>query len=257
MNRIDQLFREKNKMVLSIYITAGYPQLDDTVTIIKQLEEAGADMVEIGIPFSDPMADGVVIQKSSDSALRNGMSLRYLFEQLKDIRKEVTLPLILMGYLNPVLQLGMDHFLEQCRITGIDGVILPDLPLKEYEKEYQTAFKANQIYPIFLATPDTSVERLKVIDGYSKGFLYCVSSSSTTGSSFASEHYQTPFFKQLPTLNLNNPVLIGFGISNRETFTSACKFANGAIIGSAFIKAIGEDNVNLKEKVTNFIKAII
>ena len=257
INRIDQLFRDKEGEILSIYMTAGYPDLDDTKIILEALQRSGADMVEIGIPFSDPLADGPVIQHSSQVALQNGMSLDLLFGQLKDIRDSVHLPLVLMGYLNPVLHMGMDKFLKRCRETGIDGVIIPDLPPTEYKAHYLKMFKEYGIYHSLLVTPHTDNERIKWIAAVSDGFLYMVAEASTTGAREAVRDHQKTYFLRLKEMNLPIPGLIGFGISNRETFLTACSYARGAIIGSAFIKAIGEPgDLTLDERVETFVRGI-
>lgn len=251
-NRITELFEKKRKNVLSIFFTAGYPILNDTAKIIKLLEKSGADMVEIGIPFSDPLADGIVIQKSSEQALKNGMNLKLLFEQLKDIRKEVKVPLVFMGYLNPVLQFGMEQFVLKCRETGIDGVILPDLPPEIYTNVYKTLFEENDLSKIFLVTPKTTPKRIQEIDSISEGFIYMVSSSSTTGNKAM---FDEGNYSRINSLSLKNPVLIGFGISDNKTFSKANDFANGAIIGSAFIRAIAEGKP--EEKIPEFISSIL
>lgn len=238
MNRINRLFQTKKDHILSVYFTAGHPSADSTIEIIKSLEEAGVDMIEIGIPFSDPMADGPVIQASSSSALKNGMNLRMLFDQLKDIRKEVKVPLLLMGYLNPVLQFGVGKFCAKCLDTGIDGVILPDLPLDVFTNEYASFFEQSNLINIFLITPQTSEERIKMIDRESKGFIYMVSSSSTTGMRRSFSEEQIKYFSRIRSMNLINPLMVGFGISDRESFETVCQYAQGAIIGSAFVKML-------------------
>lgn len=256
-NRIDKLFREKEEKILSIYITAGYPELDDTVRLLEALQKYGADMVEIGIPFSDPLADGPVIQQSSQKALRNGMTLDLLFRQLGEIRKSVSIPLILMGYLNPVLQMGMEPFLSRCRDSGIDGVILPDLPPAEYEAQYLEMFRNYGIYNALLITPQTDESRIKKIAGLSEGFLYLVAAASTTGTRDRVGDQQRHYFQRISEMKLPLPGLIGFGISNRETFQAACAFARGAIIGSAFIRALeAENSLGLEDRVQNFINEI-
>jgi len=254
MNRIDQLFQKKKENVLSIYFTAGHPELNNTVEIIKALEKSGADMIEIGMPFSDPMADGPVIQQSSLKALNNGMTLKLLFEQLKNIRKEVKIPLLLMGYLNPVFRFGIEAFCVKCKEVGIDGLILPDLPIDEYEETYKPIFETNGLSNIFLVTPQTSDERVKRINKLATGFIYMVSSYSTTGSGKGLEQSQT-YFERMNTLKLNVPKMIGFGIKDKTTFVNACKYANGAIIGTSFVSAM-EGNENIENKVQNFIKNI-
>lgn len=256
-NRIDQLFKERESEILSIYITAGFPELRDTGSVLKALQEHGADMVEIGIPFSDPLADGAVIQQSSQLALRNGMSLDLLFNQLKEIRQDLRIPLVLMGYLNPILQMGMEPFLKRCRDTGIDGVIIPDLPPLEYETRYHKLFRAYGIYYSLLITPHTDRARIEKIASLSGGFVYLVAESTTTGARKSVVEHQRAYFQRLKEMNLPVPGLIGFGISNRETFQTACEFARGAIIGSAFIKALGADNsLTLEQKVERFIGGI-
>ncbi|HEY4787732.1 MAG TPA: tryptophan synthase subunit alpha [Bacteroidales bacterium] len=255
MNRINQLFHQKKNNILSIYFTAGHPDLNSTVDIIKNLENSGVDMIEIGMPFSDPLADGPVIQDSSSKALKNGMSIRLLFEQLKNIRKEVKIPLLLMGYINPVFQFGVKEFCEKCKETGIDGVILPDLPIDEFREQYQKFFIDNDLRFIFLITPQTSPERVRMIDSISNGFIYMVSSSSTTGAKGNIANEQVNYFSRIKAMNLNNPLIIGFGISNHETFTRACNYANGAIIGSAFVKILNETK-ELKQDIGSFITAV-
>ncbi len=255
MNRITELFARKEKNILSVYFTAGFPKLDDTTKIIKLLEKAGVDLIEIGIPFSDPLADGLVIQESSSIALGNGMSLNLLFEQLKDIRQEVKIPLILMGYLNPVYQYGVKEFCEKCATIGIDGVILPDLPLEDYKEVYVKYFEENKLSNIFLISPQTVDKRIRQIDEISKGFIYMVSSSSTTGTKTSIANEQLEYFARIKNMKLKNPQIIGFGISNKETFDTACEYANGAIIGSAFIKALNKEG-NLEDNITNFVDDI-
>jgi tryptophan synthase alpha chain len=255
MNRIDILFRKKNNNVLSVYFTAGYPNLNSTAEIIKTLAVSGADMVEIGMPFSDPVADGPVIQHSSEKALGNGMNLKLLFGQLSEIRDEVKIPLLLMGYLNPVMQFGVENFCRECKRTGIDGVILPDLPPIVYKEEYFSIFNVYNIYNILLISPQSSVERITAIDKISRGFVYMVSSSSVTGSKGNFSDDQISYFKRVSEMKLRNPVLIGFGISNHETFINAGKFARGGIIGSAFVNILEQDG-NDFENINQFIKEI-
>ena len=255
MNRIDKLFREKKGTILSVYFTAGYPRLDSTAGIIGALTEAGADMIEIGMPFSDPVADGPVIQHSSEKALRNGMNLKLLFDQLTEIRHEVKIPLLLMGYLNPVMQFGVENFCRECTRTGIDGVILPDLPPIVYKEEYFSIFNMYNLYNIMLISPQSSVERITAIDKISRGFVYMVSSSSVTGSKGNFSDDQISYFKRVGEMKLRNPVLIGFGISNHETFINAGKFARGVIIGSAFVNILEQDG-NDFENINQFMKEI-
>ncbi len=255
MNRINHLFETRPGQILSVYFTAGYPTCLSTAGIIRSLARNGADMIEIGIPFSDPMADGPVIQHSSDMALKQGMSLKLLFSQLQNIRQEVDIPLLLMGYLNPVMQYGMENFCRDCGKTGIDGVILPDMPMQVYEEEYQSVFEHYGLFNIFLITPQTSPGRIRQIDHASRGFIYMVSSSSTTGvrGSFSAE--QTAYFRRIRQMELKNPRLIGFGISNHDGFAEACQYAHGAIIGSAFV-AMLDTCTNLEEGIRNFIREI-
>lgn len=253
MNRIIRLFQEKQKNILSVYFTAGHPELDSTNEIIDGLEQNGVDMIEIGMPFSDPLADGPVIQKSSMTALKNGMSLNRLFHQLEDIRQNTKIPLLLMGYLNPVLRFGIDEFCSKCREVGIDGVILPDLPVNEYVNEYKPLFEKNNLSNIFLITPQTSEDRIRLLDRESRGFLYVVSSSSTTGVRGNIPQGQEAYFRKINEMKLENSLMIGFGISSRQSFYKACEYASGAIIGSAFIKTIENRKYPLKKSIANFI----
>jgi tryptophan synthase alpha chain len=253
-NRITELFENKESGVLNIYFTAGFPSLDDTVTIIKSLEKAGADIVEIGMPFSDPLADGPTIQQSNDTALKNGMSMKKLFDQLKDIRKEVKIPLLLMGYLNPVMQYGVENFCKKANELGIDGIILPDLPIDEYIESYKDVFESYNLSNIFLVTPNTSAERLKKIDKNSQGFIYVVSTDSTTGNTKDITQAEE-YFKKIKSSNLNNPTLIGFNIHDNKSFHFAGNYANGGIIGSAFIKAI-KDSRELPKTIEAFVSSI-
>lgn len=252
MNRINQKVEEKKKL-LSIYFTAGFPELEDTVTIIKQLEKSGVDMIEIGLPFSDPLADGPIIQQSSTQALKNGMTTEKLFSQLEDIRESVQIPLIIMGYFNPILQYGVEKFCEKCASIGIDGLIIPDLPVDVYQEKYQNIFQQFKLKNIFLITPQTSDERIKYIDSLSNAFIYMVSSASVTGSQTGFGELQTDYFKRINEMKLENPQIVGFGINNSQTFQQATTFAKGAIIGSAFIKFL---NSNPIEKIQEFIKSI-
>ncbi len=254
-NRIDRLFAEKGGEILSIYMTAGFPSLEDTSGILEALERSGADMVEIGIPFSDPLADGPVIQQSSQVALSNGMSLELLFSQLETIRQRVQMPLLLMGYLNPILRFGVEAFLKRCRQVGIDGVIIPDLPPDEYEAVYRNEFREHGVHHVLLITPHTDPDRIRKISGLSGGFLYMVADSSTTGARTAVKDHQLEYFRRIQSMQLDIPCLVGFGISSHETFLAACSFANGAIIGSAFIRVLEEDGFS-EEKVRDFIGKI-
>ena len=255
-NRINQLFETKKENILSVYFTAGFPHLNDTVDIIQQLEKNGVDIIEIGMPFSDPTADGPTIQHTSEVALKNGMSIKLLFDQLKDIRKSVNIPLILMGYFNPVFQFGVEKFCMKCAETGIDGVILPDLPLDEFEENYRNIFEKNNLHNILLITPQTSEQRIRQIDEASSGFIYMVSSSSTTGAGKKVEDFHKDYFERIQNMNLQNPRLIGFGISNHETFSNACQYASGAIIGSAFVSSFDEHK-KPEETISQFVKNIV
>lgn len=267
MNRIDNLFQTRAGNILSVFFTAGYPSLHSTVEIIKGLTNAGADMIEIGMPFSDPMADGPVIQKSSDVALKQGMSMNLLYEQIKDIRKETGIPLLLMGYLNPVMRYGIEKFCEKCEETGIDGIILPDLPLEVFlggsgnvlgntdEGSLKDLFTKHNLHAVFLISPQTRSERIREIDRISSGFLYMVSSSSTTGIKSGFDPVQQAYFERISNMKLKNPRLIGFGISNHESFSNACEYAQGAIIGSAFVNMLGTAQ-NLDSAISKFVKDI-
>ena len=251
MNRIKQLFATK-KDILSIYYTAGYPNLGDTVSIAEELESSGADLLEIGFPYSDPVADGPIIQASSKNALDNGMDLKLLFEQLKDLRKTVSIPVLLMGYVNPLLQFGVENFCKACAEVGVDGCIVPDLPMVEYEELYAPIFAQYGLSNIFLITPQTSSERIQKIDGLSNGFIYLLSSSATTGQNLQVSDTTEAYFSRIAGLKLKNPLMIGFGISSKETFDKACQYANGAIIGSAFVKAL--DGKDLRQSVGHFMR---
>ncbi len=235
MNRIHKKLQEDKKL-LSIYFTAGYPNIDDTKTVIENLEKEGVDFIEIGLPFSDPLADGPTIQASSTQALQNGMTTTLLFEQLKDIRNTVSIPLIIMGYFNPILQYGVEEFCKKCQEIGIDGLIIPDLPVDVYHNEYQTIFEKYGLINVFLITPQTSEERIRFIDSVSNGFIYMVSSASVTGAKSEFGNTQETYFKRIAAMELNAPQIVGFGISNATTFNAATKYAKGAIIGSAFVK---------------------
>lgn len=256
MNRINQLFEKKKENILSVYFTAGFPNLNDTVAIIQELEKNGVDLIEIGMPFSDPTADGPTIQRTSEIALKNGMSIKLLFEQLKTIRESVSIPLVLMGYFNPVYQFGVKEFSDKCAEIGIDGTILPDMPLDEYENNYKEFYTKNKLHNILLITPQTSEERVSQIDNVSNGFIYMVSSSSTTGTGKKVEDFQKDYFERIQNMNLKNPRLIGFGISDNATFTNACKYANGAIIGSAFVKSFDE-RLTIEQSISQFVKQIL
>ena len=254
MNRINKLFKEEKNNILSIYFTAGYPSLNDTTEIIKTLDECRVDLIEIGMPFSDPIADGPVIQDSSNIAIKNGMNISVLFGQLKLIRNITQIPIVLMGYLNPVYQYGYENFINKIIDCDIDGVIIPDMPLSDYENNFKHQFDKFNISFISLISPNTSDKRIKEIDSISNGFIYVVSSSSITGkrSDFSDE--QINYFKRVDDLKLINPKIIGFGISDRDSYRSACQYSNGAIIGTSFIKALSGNN--LKKSIKNYISGI-
>lgn len=252
-NRIYNTFLKKN--ILNIYVTAGYPKLADTVAIVQELAKNGVDMVEIGMPFSDPLADGPTIQNSSEIAIKNGITLDLIFEQIQEIRKTVKIPIILMGYFNQLLQFGVEQFLQKAAHVGVDGLIIPDLPIDIYQEKYKSLVEKYGLKMSFLITPQTSEERIQLIAKESRAFLYVVSSYAITGGKSEIEDYQTKYFERIKSLNIKTPKLIGFGISNKETFETACQYAEGAIIGSAFIKAI-EKSKNLKETIKEFVENI-
>lgn len=260
MNRIHKKLQEKtpdartSEKLLSVYFTAGYPNLNDTTTIIENLEKNGVDMVEIGLPFSDPLADGPTIQASSTQALLNGMTTNVLFDQLKDIRKTVNIPLIIMGYFNPMMQFGIEDFCKKCHDIGIDGLIIPDLPIEVYQEKYESLFKQYDLKNIFLITPQTSDDRIRQIDSLSDSFIYMVSSASTTGAQKGFGKEQMDYFERIATMNLKNPQIVGFGISNSETFQQATTYAKGAIIGSAFIKHLNQSGI---QHIESFTKVFI
>lgn len=255
MSRIDKLFKEKKNNVLSVYFTAGYPALDDTVKVIQALEKRGVDMLEIGVPFSDPMADGPVIQASGAEALKNGMSLKVLFDQLVDIRQTASIPLVLMSYLNPIIQFGFENYCKAAAQCGVDGFIIPDLPFAEYMESYKPVAEKYGLHVIMLITPETSEERIRMIDQHTSGFIYMVSSASVTGARSAFSDENLAYFRRVNAMQLKNPRLIGFGISNRETFDAACREASGAIIGSKFISLL-ESEKSIDDAVTKLIIAI-
>ena len=256
MNRLTRLFAEKPNDLLNVYFTAGYPKLEDTATIITALAEAGADLVEIGMPYSDPMADGETIQRSSMQALKNGMTLDLLFGQIAEARRQTEIPCVMMGYYNQVMQYGPQRFVRAARAAGVDGLILPDLPLPEYEREFKSLAEAHNLQVTFLITPNTSEDRIRKIGEVSTGFVYVVSSSSITGKSGQITEEQKAYFRRLAAVELPQPRLIGFGISDAESFRTACAYANGAIIGSAFIRALaGAEDV--RRATHDFVHGIL
>ena len=255
MNNLQQLFAKKREKLLNIYFTAGFPNLNDTETIILELEKAGVDMIELGMPYSDPLADGPTIQESGTIALENGMTLPLLFEQIANVRKKSNIPLILMGYFNQVMQYGEEAFISKCVEVGVDGVILPDLPLFEYETLYRDKFERAGLDISFLVTPQTSEERILQVDKLSTGFVYVVSDSSITGKSGGISPQQMAYFERVQGSDFRNLKLIGFGISDKQTYETACTYANGAIIGSAFIRTL-KGSKDLASDIQSFIKGI-
>ena len=254
MNRIELAFKQ-NKKLLSIYFSAGHPYLEDTVPILKNLQAAGVDMIEIGLPFSDPLADGPTIQQSSKQALKNGMTTDKLFQQLEDIREEIQLPLIIMGYFNPMMQYGVEHFCQRSQDVGIDGLIIPDLPVNVYHENYQKLFDQYGLLNMFLITPQTPDDRIHYIDNVSSGFIYMVSSASVTGAQNSFSNTQTEYFERISAMQLETPTIVGFGISNAETFQASTLHAQGAIIGSAFIKFIEQEGVDQIDKFISSIRS--
>lgn len=256
MNRINQLFSSNPRNLLSIYFCAGCPTLEGTANVIRALERHGVNMIEIGIPFSDPMADGVVIQDAATRALRNGMSLRLLFQQLQNIRQEVSIPLILMGYLNPIMQFGFEAFCQECVACGVDGVIIPDLPFRDYESNYKAIANRYDLRVIMLITPETSLERVREIDAHTDGFIYMVSSAATTGAQKDFDAQKQAYFQRIESLGLRNPRMVGFGISNKQTFDAACAHASGAIIGSRFVTLLNEAQGDANQAIERLKEAI-
>lgn len=256
MNRIHYLFNTKQDRVLSIYFTAGFPKLEDTIPVMEAIQAGGADIIEIGIPYSDPIADGPTIQDSNMIALENGMSMKKLFEQLKGFRAKVHLPVVLMGYLNPIMQFGMEEFCKKCKEVGVDGLIVPDLPMQQYLDEYKSLFDSYGLVNTFLISPQTSEKRIREIDENTDGFIYMVSSHSITGAKADISDDQITYFERVKAMNLKNPRLIGFGISDAQTFSTASQYSNGAIIGSAFIKKI-KDAQNLNQDIQAYIQSVI
>jgi tryptophan synthase alpha chain len=254
-NRIINLFKKKQRNILSVFYTAGFPQRDETVSIAMELEASGVDMIEIGIPFSDPIADGPTIQESNKIALENGMNVKLLLDQVRELRSKVTFPIVLMGYLNPIVQYGVEKFCRDASAAGVDGLILPDMPLDEYLNDYKSLMDSLNLCVTFLISPTTSEARIRKIDSISNGFIYAVSSSSTTGAKNEFSQEQIDYFKKLEKMNLHNPFLIGFGVSNNYTYTQACAHASGAIVGSSFI-AILKQSTNLQNDISSFIKSL-
>lgn len=256
MNRIDYLFQTKKERILSIYVTAGFPNLEDTLPVMEAIQAAGADIIEIGLPYSDPIADGPTIQESNTIALENGMSIKKLFTQLLGFRGKIHLPVVLMGYLNPIIQYGVEEFCKKCKEVGVDGLILPDLPLQQYAEEYQEIFEKYGLFNTFLISPQTSEKRIREIDQHSSGFIYMVSSHAITGGKSAISPEQLAYFERVEAMNLIHPRLIGFGISDAASFQMASRYSQGAIIGSAFIKQI-KDSTDLNQDINTYIQGII
>jgi len=256
MNRIDYLFQTKKERILSIYVTAGFPNLEDTLPVMEAIQAAGADIIEIGLPYSDPIADGPTIQESNTIALENGMSIKKLFTQLLGFRAKIHLPVVLMGYLNPIIQYGVEEFCKKCKEVGVDGLILPDLPLQQYAEEYQEIFEKYGLFNTFLISPQTSEKRIREIDQHSSGFIYMVSSHAITGGKSAISPEQLAYFERVEAMNLSHPRLIGFGISDAASFQMASRYSQGAIIGSAFIKQI-KDSTDLNQDINTYIQGII
>jgi len=255
MNKLLKAFQDKSKKVLSIYFSAGYPELEDTHRIMIALQEGGADLIEVGIPFSDPVADGPTIQESNKIALDNGITLKKILAQINEIKEEIRIPVILMGYLNPIYQYGIEKFCEDCQKSGVGGLIIPDLPVNEYQNEYKPVFEKHQLANIFLITPQTSEERIREIDEISNSFIYMVSSASTTGAKKGLTQDQIDYFIRVQNMELKSPLLIGFGISDHQSFTQATTYANGAIIGSAFINVLKNSN-NLEEDIVAYVRSV-
>jgi len=254
-NRITKLFESKSKNILSVFFTAGYPKLQDTIAIAEHVQKVGVDMIEVGIPFSDPIADGPTIQESNKVALDQGMSVALLLQQVSELRAKIEIPVVLMGYLNPVMQYGMEKFFKEAAKVGVDGLILPDLPLEEYELHYKSLCESLNLSISFLISPTTSEKRIRKIDSLSSGFIYAVSSSSTTGAKQEFSSEQRTYFESLGSMNLKNPFLIGFGISNKKTYQQACEYSAGAIVGSSFITML-KSSTNLQTDIEMFVQSL-
>lgn len=255
MSRVAELFRKKNRRVMSVYCTAGFPQLDSTLEVLRALQAAGADMIELGMPYSDPLADGPVIQASSTRALENGMSMARLFDQLKELRRDITIPVLLMGYMNPVLQYGFEKFCQAAAAVGVDGLILPDLPIFEFETEYGPVIRRHGLDFVFMVTPETLDSRIRRVDELSTGFIYAVSSSSTTGGNKDMDKQET-YFRRLAEMRLKNPVLVGFGVRDRGSFEAASRHTQGAVIGTAYIRAL-DGATDIHKATREFLGAIL
>jgi len=255
MNRLEHLFATKKKDILNVYFTAGHPNLNDTETIILTLEEAGVDLIELGMPYSDPMADGPTIQNSSMAALKNGMTVELIFKQTEDVRQKSNIPLIMMGYFNQVMQYGEERFFRKCAAVGVDGLILPDLPVYVFEEKYKALFEELNLRISFLISPQTNEARIRQIDDLTRGFIYMVSSSSITGAKSGISEEQMAYFNRINDMQLKNPRLIGFGISDHQTYATACQFSSGAIIGSAFIKTLDQAK-DLKSAIKGFVEMV-
>ena len=256
MNRIHTLFNTKKERVLSIYFTAGFPELESTIEIMEAIQAGGADIIEIGVPYSDPVADGPTIQDSNMIALENGISLKKIFEQLKGFRAKIHIPVVMMGYLNPIMQYGMEEFCKKCKEVGVDGLILPDLPMQQFIDDYKALFEEYGLVNTFLISPQTSEKRIREIDQNTNGFIYMVSSHSITGAKAGISEEQIAYFERVKAMDLKNPRLIGFGISDAETFSKASEYSNGAIIGSAFIKTV-KGSKNLNEDIQKYLKSVV
>ncbi len=256
MTYLEKLFASNKKRILNIYVTAGFPKLNDTIPIMEALEQSGANIIELGMPYSDPLADGTTIQQSSSLALQNGMSIEVLLQQLQGIRNKVSIPIVLMGYLNPIIQYGFERFCNAIKDCGVDALIIPDMPIHDYNTQYGALLKQLNIDLIFLITPQTNEERIKQIDALSSGFLYAVTSSSVTGSHQDFEQVGS-YLEYLKTLQLKNPILAGFGVSDKKSFDTVCQYANGGIIGSAFIKALTNEDIDVKATTIKFVESIV